>query len=95
MILRATNLELDHMDVVKQDEHNFAPSNSIIREELNTKLTKVTKITHQLRIVADNSKQEKPHQKKLADCASKANEESMSNTFNDIFHQQFSKMKEE
>ena len=46
MILRATNLELDHMDVVKQDEHNFAPSNSIIREELNTKLTKVTKITH-------------------------------------------------
>ena len=46
MILRATNLELDHMDVVKQDEHNFAPSNSITREELNTKLTKVTKITH-------------------------------------------------
>lgn len=43
---------------------------------------------------ADNSKCEKPHQKKLADCASKANEESMSNTFNDICHQQFSKIKE-
>ena len=95
MILRATNLELDHMDVVKQDEHNFAPSNSIIREELNTKLTKVTKITHHKLIEGDNSKCEKPQQKKLADCASKANEESMSNTFNDIFHQQFSKMKEE
>ena len=29
------------------DECNFTPLNSIIREELNTKLTKVTKITHQ------------------------------------------------
>lgn len=43
---------------------------------------------------ADNFKCEKPHQKKLEDCASKANEESMSNTFNDICHQQFSKIKE-
>ena len=47
MILSATNLELNHMDMFKQDEHNFAPSNSIIREELDTKLTKVTKLTHQ------------------------------------------------
>ena len=47
MILSNTNLELDHMDVFKQDERNFTPLNSIIREELNTKLTKVTKITHQ------------------------------------------------
>ena len=45
-------------------------------------------------IEADNSKHEKPHQKKLADCASKANEESTSSTFNDICHQQFSKIKE-
>ena len=47
MILSNTNLELDHMDVFKQDERNFTPLNSIIREELNTKLTKVTNITHQ------------------------------------------------
>ena len=47
MILSNTNLELDHMDVFKQDERNFTPLNSIIREELNTKLTKVTKITQQ------------------------------------------------
>ena len=47
MILSNTNLELDHMDVFKQDERNFTPLNSIIREELNTKLTKVTKIIHQ------------------------------------------------
>ena len=47
MILSATNLELDHMDAFKQHEHNFGPSNSVIGEELNTKLTKVTKITHQ------------------------------------------------
>ena len=46
MILSNTNLELDHMDVFKQDERNFTPLNSIIREELNTKLTKVTKITY-------------------------------------------------
>ena len=36
-----------HMDAFKQDEHNFVSLNFIIREELNTKLTKVTKITHQ------------------------------------------------
>ena len=47
MILSDTNLELDHMDAFKQHEHNFGPSNSVIGEELNTKLTKVTKITHQ------------------------------------------------
>ena len=47
MIVSNPNLELDHMDVFKQDEHNFTPLNSIIREELNTKLTKVTKIIQQ------------------------------------------------